>query len=170
MHHTLRTLQRSLLKSYLKLTYSYPFSIYLLSKSLSISNQLHWSMLRCLSKVDYLPRLIFLLTFTTSAKRAATTASVIPNTIIIVTLSFFNYSLFNLFECKGNAFLCAYTFFLRENFKNGRFLDFHQIMSCGNGQFGRNYVLWTRLPVTIICICSTFALLNSRSRKSNTKC
>ncbi len=99
------------------------------------------SILRCLSKVDYLPRLIFLLTFTTSAKRAATTASVIPNTIIIVTLSFFNYSLFNLFECKGNAFLCAYTFFLRENFKNGRFLDFHQIMSCGNGQFGRNYVL-----------------------------
>ena len=95
----------------------------------------------CLSKLAYLPRLIFLFTFTISAKRAATTASVIPNTIIIVTLSFFNYSLFNLFECKGNAFLCAYTFFLRENFKNGRFLDFHQIMSCGNGQFGRNYVL-----------------------------
>ena len=106
-----------------------------------ISNQLPGSIRRCLSRFDYLPRLIFLLTFTTSAKRAATTASVIPNTIIIVTLSFFNYSLFNLFECKGNAFLCAYTFFLRENFKNGRFLDFHQIMSCGNGQFGRIYVL-----------------------------
>ena len=47
----------------------------------------HECILRCLSKADYLPRLIFLLTFTTSAKRAATTASVIPNTIIIVTLS-----------------------------------------------------------------------------------
>lgn len=78
---------------------------------------------------DYLPRLIFLLTFTTSAKRAATTASVIPNTIIIVTLSFFNYSLFNLFECKGNAFLCTYTMFLGKTSKKGRFLDFHQILS-----------------------------------------
>ena len=107
----------------------------------TLSEALFGSILRCLSKLVYLPRLIFLFTFTTSAKRAATTASVIPNTIIIVTLSFFNYSLFNLFECKGNAFLCAYTFFLRENFKKGRFLDFHQIMSCGNGQFGRNYVL-----------------------------
>ena len=73
----------------------------------------------CLSKLAYLPRLIFLLTFTTSAKRAATTASVIPNTIIIVTLSFFNYSLFNLFECKGNAFLCAHTIFREENAVKG---------------------------------------------------
>ena len=68
---------------------------------------------------DYLPRLIFLFTFTTSAKRAATTASVIPNTIIIVTLSFFNYSLFNLFECKDNAFLCAHTIFQKENAVKG---------------------------------------------------
>ena len=41
----------------------------------------------CLSKLAYLPRLIFLFTFTISAKRAATTAIINPNTIIIVTLS-----------------------------------------------------------------------------------
>ena len=83
----------------------------------------------CLSKLAYLPRLIFLFTFTTSAKRAATTANVIPNIIIMLPFLYFNYSLFNLFECKGNAFLCTHTMFLRKTSKKGRFLDFHQILS-----------------------------------------
>ena len=66
----------------------YPFSIFICYPNLYlISNQLPGSIRRCLSRFDYLPRLIFLLTFTTSAKRAATTASVITNTIIIVILS-----------------------------------------------------------------------------------
>lgn len=73
----------------------------------------------CLSKLAYLPRLIFLFTFTTSAKRAATTANVIPNTIIMLPFLYFNYSLFNLFECKDNAFLCARTFFWKENAGKG---------------------------------------------------
>ena len=75
----------------------------------------------CLSKLAYLPRLIFLFTFTTSAKRAATTANVIPNTIIMLPFLYFNYSLFNLFECKGNAFLCTHTMFFGKNFKKGPF-------------------------------------------------
>ena len=73
----------------------------------------------CLSKLAYLPRLIFLFTFTTSAKRAATTANVIPNTIIMLPFLYFNYSLFNLFVCKGNAFLCAHTIFREENAEKG---------------------------------------------------
>lgn len=73
----------------------------------------------CLSKLAYLPRLIFLFTFTTSAKRAATTANVIPNTIIMLPFLYFNYSLFNLFECKDKAFLCAYTIFGKENAEKG---------------------------------------------------
>ena len=73
----------------------------------------------CLSKLAYLPRLIFLFTFTTSAKRAATTANVIPNTIIMLPFLYFNYSLFNLFECKDNAFLCAHTIFGKENAEKG---------------------------------------------------
>ena len=47
-----------------------------------------------LSKFAYLPRLIFLFTFTISAKRAATTANVIPNTIIMLTL-IIRYSIFS---------------------------------------------------------------------------
>ena len=73
----------------------------------------------CLSKLAYLPRLIFLFTFTTSAKRAATTANVIPNIIIMLPFLYFNYSLFNLFECKDNAFLCAHTIFGKENAEKG---------------------------------------------------
>ena len=73
----------------------------------------------CLSKLAYLPRLIFLFTFTTSAKRAATTANVIPNTIIMLPFLYFNYSLFNLFECKGNAFLCAHTIFGERKCRKG---------------------------------------------------
>ena len=69
----------------------------------------------CLSKLAYLPRQIFLFTFTTSAKRAAATANVIPNTIIMLPFLYFNYSLFNLFECKDNTFLCAHTIFREEN-------------------------------------------------------
>ena len=83
----------------------------------------------CLSKLAYLPRQIFLFTFTTSAKRAATTANVIPNIIIMLPFLYFNYSLFNLFECKGSAFLCTHTMFLGKTSKKGRFLDFHQILS-----------------------------------------
>ena len=73
----------------------------------------------CLSKLAYLPRLIFLFTFTTSAKRAATTANVIPNIIIMLPFLYFNYSLFNLFECKDNAFLCAHTFLGKEKSRKG---------------------------------------------------
>ena len=73
----------------------------------------------CLSKLAYLPRLIFLFTFTTSAKRAATTANVIPNTIIMLPFLYFNYSLFNLFECKDNAFLCAHTIFGERKCRKG---------------------------------------------------
>ena len=84
----------------------------------------------CLSKLAYLPRLIFLFTFTTSAKRAAATANVIPNTIIIIViLSLLYYSLFYLFECKGNAFLCTHTIFLEEIAKKASFLDFRQFLS-----------------------------------------
>lgn len=72
----------------------------------------------CLSKLAYLPRQIFLFTFTTSAKRA-TTANVIPNIIIMLPFLYFNYSLFNLFECKDNAFLCAHTIFREENAVKG---------------------------------------------------
>lgn len=43
-------------------------------------------------------------------KRAAATANVIPNTIIMLPFLYFNYSLFNLFECKDNAF-CVRTQF-----------------------------------------------------------
>ena len=46
----------------------------------------------CLSKLAYLPRQIFLFTFTTSAKRAAATANVIPNTIIMLPFLYFNYT------------------------------------------------------------------------------
>lgn len=73
----------------------------------------------CLSKLAYLPRQIFLFTFTTSAKRAAATANVIPNTIIMLPFLYFNYSLFNLFECKDNTFLCAHTIFREENAVKG---------------------------------------------------
>ena len=45
----------------------------------------------CLSKLAYLPRLIFLFTFTTSAKRAAATANVIPNTIIMLPFLYFDF-------------------------------------------------------------------------------
>lgn len=72
----------------------------------------------CLSKLAYLPRLIFLFTFTTSAKRAATTANVIPNIIIMLPFLYFNYSLFNLFECKDNAF-CARTHFGERKCRKG---------------------------------------------------
>lgn len=64
----------------------------------------------CLSKLAYLPRLIFLFTFTTSAKRAATTANVIPNIIIMLPFLYFNYSLFNLLSAKIMPF-CARTHF-----------------------------------------------------------
>ena len=75
----------------------------------------------CLSKLAYLPRLIFLFTFTTSAKRAAATtkAKIIPKIIIMLPFLYFNYSLFNLFECKDNAFLCAHTFLGKENAEKG---------------------------------------------------
>ena len=95
----------------------------------------------CLSKLAYLPRLIFLFTFTTSAKRAATTANVIPNIIIMLPFLYFNYSLFNLFECKDNAFLCAYTFFGKKMLSRVWFLDFRQKLSCQleqNGRFFKN--------------------------------
>ena len=85
----------------------------------TLSEALFGSILRCLSKLVYLPRLIFLFTFTTSAKRAAATANVIPNTIIMLPFLYFNYSLFNLFECKDNAFLCAHTIFREENAVKG---------------------------------------------------
>ena len=65
----------------------------------------------CLSKLAYLPRLIFLFTFTTSAKRAAATANVIPNTIIMLPFLYFNYSLFNLFECKVTNYICIIQIF-----------------------------------------------------------
>lgn len=52
-------------------------------------------------------------------KRAAATANVIPNTIIMLPFLYFNYSLFNLFECKDKAFLCAYTIFGKENAEKG---------------------------------------------------
>lgn len=52
-------------------------------------------------------------------KRAAATANVIPNTIIMLPFLYFNYSLFNLFECKDNAFLCANTIFREENAVKG---------------------------------------------------
>lgn len=73
----------------------------------------------CLSKLAYLPRLILWFTFTTSAKRAAATANVIPNIIIMLPFLYFNYSLFNLFECKDKAFLCAHTIFGKENAEKG---------------------------------------------------
>ena len=73
----------------------------------------------CLSKLAYLPRQIFLFTFTTSTKRAAATANVIPNTIIMLPFLYFNYSFFNLFECKDNAFLCSHTIFREENAVKG---------------------------------------------------
>ena len=77
----------------------------------------------CLSKLAYLPRLILLFTFTTSAKRAAATANIIPNTIIMLPFLYFNYSLFNLFECKDNAFfVCAHNFWERKCRKGYDFL------------------------------------------------
>ena len=61
----------------------------------------------CLSKLAYLPRLIFLFTFTTSAKRAAATANVIPNTIIMLPFLYFNYSLFNTLIIRYSIFSSA---------------------------------------------------------------
>ena len=63
----------------------------------------------CLSKLAYLPRLILLFTFTTSAKRAAATANVI--TLII------RYSIFS--SAKIMPFLCAHTFLGKENAEKG---------------------------------------------------
>ena len=46
-----------------------------------------------------------------SAHAATTKAKIIPNTIIMLPFLYFNYSLFNLFECKDNAFfVCAHNF------------------------------------------------------------
>ena len=50
---------------------------------------------------------------------AAATANVIPNIIIMLPFLYFNYSLFNLFECKDNVFLCAHTIFREENAVKG---------------------------------------------------
>ncbi len=83
-----------------------------------------------LLKASLLTEANLLVDFTTSAKRAATTANVIPNTIIIIViLSLLYYSLFYLFECKGNAFLCTHTIFLEEIAKKASFLDFRQFLS-----------------------------------------
>ena len=87
----------------------------------TLSEALFGSILRCLSKLVYLPRLIFLFTFTTSAKRAATTANVIPNTIIIVILSLLYYSLFIFSSAKVMPF-CVRTQFLGQ--KLYKWLDF----------------------------------------------
>ena len=54
-----------------------------------------------------------------SAHAATTKAKIIPNTIIMLPFLYFNYSLFNLFECKDNAFLCARTIFGKENAEKG---------------------------------------------------
>lgn len=54
-----------------------------------------------------------------SAHAATITAKIIPNTIIMLPFLYFNYSLFNLFECKDNAFLCAHTIFGKENAEKG---------------------------------------------------
>ena len=73
---------------------------------------------------DYLPRLIFLLTFTTSAKRAATTANVIPNTIIIVILSLLYYSLFIFSSAKVMPFCVRTQYFWKKLQKRADFLIF----------------------------------------------
>lgn len=54
-----------------------------------------------------------------SAHAATTKAKIIPNIIIMLPFLYFNYSLFNLFECKDNAFLCAHTIFGKENAEKG---------------------------------------------------
>ena len=54
-----------------------------------------------------------------SAHAATTKAKIIPKIIIILPFLYFNYSLFNLFECKDNAFLCAHTIFREENAVKG---------------------------------------------------
>jgi hypothetical protein len=94
----------------------------------TLSEALFGSILRCLSKLVYLPRLIFLFTFTTSAKRAATTANVIPNTIIIVILSLLYYSLFIFSSAKVMPFCVRTQFFSRKMQKRLDFLIF--IKSC----------------------------------------
>lgn len=94
----------------------------------TLSEALFGSILRCLSKLVYLPRLIFLFTFTTSAKRAATTANVIPNTIIIVILSLLYYSLFIFSSAKVMPFCVRTQFLGRKMQKRLDFLIF--IKSC----------------------------------------
>lgn len=58
-----------------------------------------------------------------SAHAATITAKIIPNTIIMLPFLYFNYSLFNLFECKDNAFfVCAHNFWERKCRKGYDFL------------------------------------------------
>ena len=78
----------------------------------------------CLSKLAYLPRQIFLFTFTTSAKRAAATANVIPNTIIMLPFLYFNYSLSIFSSAKVMPFCVRTQCFWEKLQKRAVFLIF----------------------------------------------
>jgi hypothetical protein len=111
----------------------------------------------CLSKLAYLPRLILWFTFTTSAKRAAATANVIPNIIINILCHKWLLSL------KIVTDLQFYLFFLINLLSSN-----HLILLPANSVFGiytlavdvNNLSLFLKYAVDVVFILRPHFLIN----------